>query len=67
MNTPDIFKSKRFWSAVLGVLFMAAVHFIPALAADQDTLTKSALILIGLLIGGYSVEDAIEAHAAAKK
>lgn len=61
MSVPDLFRSKRWWSAVVGLVFMAAVHFIPALAADQDTLTKSALIIIGLLIGGYSVEDAVTA------
>lgn len=61
MQLPDLFRSRRWWSAVVGLLFMAAVHFIPALAADQDTLTKSALIIIGLLVGGYSLEDAVTA------
>lgn len=64
MSVPELFKSKRWWSAVVGLAFMAAVHFVPALVPDQDLLTKSALVVIGLLIGGYAVEDGVQAYKA---
>lgn len=61
MSIPDLFRSKRWWSAVVGLVFMAAVHFVPALEPDAQLLTTAALIVVGLLIGGYSVEDAVTA------
>lgn len=56
-----IFKSKRFWSAVVGLVFMVLTQLVPDLKANQETLITGAMILIGLLIGGYSLEDAMTA------
>lgn len=57
----EIFKSRRFWSAVLGLLFMVLVSFVPALEPYRDTLIAAATVVIGLLIGGYAAEDVAEA------
>lgn len=54
---PPIFRSKRFWSALLGVVFMVIVAFVPELEGDQQLLISAITVVIGLLIGGYSAED----------
>lgn len=61
MAIPEIFKSKRFWSALVGLVMMVAVNLVPDLADNADTLTAAILVVVGLLIGGYSVEDAAQA------
>lgn len=58
----ELFKSRRFWSAIVGLVMMVIVNFIPELKQNAETLTTAIMIVVGLLIGGYSVEDAISAH-----
>lgn len=67
VQIPAIFRSKRFWSAVLGLVMMVLIHFEPRLADNAEQLTASVLIIIGLLVGGYAVEDAIEASASKRQ
>lgn len=57
----DVFKSKRFWSALVGLVFMVASAMIPSLEQHAEQLINSILIVISLLIGGYSAQDAINA------
>lgn len=59
IGLPDIFRSKRFWTAALGLFFMVLVEFIPAIAGSADMLQQSAFALVGLLIGGYIGQDTI--------
>ncbi len=66
MKVPELFKSRRWWSGVVGLLFMGVVHFVPALVPDAELLTKSALVIVSLLIGGFSATDSAEAFAAKK-
>jgi uncharacterized membrane protein len=63
MNLTEIglFKSKRFWSAVLGLVLMIAINFVPDLEANADMLQDTVLVIIGILIGGYTVVDAVKA------
>jgi hypothetical protein len=63
----EIFKSRRFWSGIVGLVFMALVAFVPTLAEHVELLSTAAVIVIGLLIGGYSVEDAVQAWKAPDK
>lgn len=58
----ELFRSRRFWSAIVGLVLMVVVNFVPELAQNVDTLTTAIMIVIGLLIGGYSLEDAISAR-----
>jgi hypothetical protein len=53
----DLFKSRKWWAMVVGLVMMAIVHFVPDLAENADQLTESILIVVGLLIGGYALED----------
>ena len=62
MQLPSVLKSRRFWTGIVGVVMMAAVQFIPGLAEHVDLLTNAILVLIALLIGGYSLEDAVLAY-----
>ena len=56
-----LFKSKRFWSAVVGLVLMIAINFIPDLEVNADMLQDTILVIIGLLIGGYTVVDTMQA------
>lgn len=64
---PSIFKSKRFWSAIIGLVFMIAVEFVPEVGTNADELQGSIMIVIGILIGGYSVQDAAAAFRGENK
>lgn len=57
-------KSKRFWSALLGVAVMIIATWFPELRTHADEIIPAALIIVGLLIGGYSAEDALRAYKA---
>ena len=63
----EIFRSKRFWTALLGVVSMLLVAFVPELEAHVDTLTPGILAVVGLLIGGYTVQDSISAYQGENK
>jgi len=41
---------------------MVLVNVIPELADNDSQLTNAILTIVGLLVGGYSIEDAIEAR-----
>lgn len=57
----ELFKSKRFWSAIVGVVMMFIIAIFPELEANNSIITEALLIFIGLLIGGYTVVDAVNA------
>lgn len=57
----DIWKSKRFWSAVMAVITMLVYNYLPQLEVDQEVMTQGLLAIIGLLVGGYVVEDVVVA------
>ena len=61
MNIPDVFRSKRFWTGLIGLVFMVAVEFFPELAENSDLLIDSTLVVVGLLIGGYTAVDVAQA------
>lgn len=63
-NVPEIFKSKRFWSALVGLVMMVATSLIPELEQHADTLIPAILLVISLLIGGYAAEDYAQAKQA---
>lgn len=65
VNVPEIFTSKRFWSAVVGLVMMVATSLIPELEQHADTLIPAILLVISLLIGGYAAEDYATAKGAA--
>lgn len=60
-NWTDIFRSKRFIAAGVGLVVMLLVAAIPELEASEDIIIESLVVLIGVLIGGYSIQDAITA------
>lgn len=58
----ELSKSKRFWMAILGVIFMIIEVLNPTLAGEADTLIPATLVLIGIAVGGFSLEDAARAN-----
>ena len=53
----DIFKSKRFWVAVINVVMMVVTGFVPQLAEHSDIIIPALVIITGFLVGGYTLED----------
>lgn len=66
MSVPELFKSKRFWVSLLGMLVIIVSAFEPHLAARFNEIVPSVLMIVGFLVGGYSLEDAITANASKK-
>lgn len=62
VQTDNVFKSKRFWSALLGLVMMIATSIVPGLEENAETLVPAILVMIGLLIGGYTAEDVAQAR-----
>jgi hypothetical protein len=57
MNDKPIYLSKRFVSALAGVILMLVVALVPALAAYEAVLVEAITQVILALIAGYSLTD----------
>jgi len=62
MSIPELLKSKRFWTLVTGLVSLVVVSIAPQLKEQVNTLIPAIVALVVALIGGYSVEDGIEAY-----
>jgi hypothetical protein len=58
----EVFKSRRFWSAVIGLIAIVVSGLVPELQEHIDIIVPGILGIVGVLIGGYSVEDAVNAQ-----
>jgi hypothetical protein len=56
-----LLKSRRFLVLIICVVLYAVASYVPALAVHIDNIGLILTLLGGLLIGGYSVEDAVAA------
>jgi len=52
-----LFRSKRFISAVIGVVIMIIVAFVPELATYELLLVEQLTQIVVALIAGYSLTD----------
>ena len=57
-------KSKRFWVALLEFVFLVVIVYVPELEPHVPQLIEASVIVAGLLIGGFSLEDAATAFRA---
>jgi hypothetical protein len=64
MKNVTIIKSKRFWTMIVEALFLLLVSVIPELEEFAPELIEASVIVAGLVIGGYSLEDAAIAFKA---
>lgn len=53
-----LFKSKRFITTLVGMVVMIVSTLVPQLADQLDILAPTIVILVGVAVGGYSVQDA---------
>lgn len=58
---PDLLKSKRFWSALVGVLVITLSSFDSRLADHLNVIAPAVLGIVGILVGGYTVEQTAQA------
>jgi uncharacterized membrane protein YeaQ/YmgE (transglycosylase-associated protein family) len=59
---PEIFRSRRFWSAVIGLIAMTLAGIVPELQDHIDIIVPGIVGIVGVLIGGYAIEDALAAR-----
>lgn len=57
MIDKPIFKSKRFISAVVGVVVMVLVAYLPELAPFETIILENVADVVVALIAGYSLTD----------
>lgn len=56
-----ILKSRRFMTASVGLLVYILIQLVPALAPIAPEIGTVAAALFALVVGGYSIEDALTA------
>lgn len=56
-----ILNSKRFWSALVGLLVIVLSAYLPELRAHLDVIAPAVVGIIGVLVGGYTVEQTAQA------
>ncbi len=61
MQAHDIWKSRRFWSSIMAIVVMLVYNYMPDLDVDPEVLTQGVLAIVGLLVGGFVVEDIVVA------
>ena len=54
---PAVFRSRRFWSAVIGLVAMVVTGLVPELREHIDIIVPGIVGIVGILIGGYAAED----------
>lgn len=64
MQLPELLKSKRFWVSAFGLLTIVVSAFEPHLAERFNEIVPAVLVIVGFLVGGYSLEDAVTANKA---
>lgn len=64
MQLPELLKSKRFYVSLLGLLTIIVSAFEPHLAERFNEIVPAVLVIVGFLVGGYSLEDAVTANKA---
>lgn len=52
----ELFRTRRFWSALLGFVFMVGAAFFPELNGQADTLIQAIMVVVGFLIGGFTAD-----------
>lgn len=58
----EVLKSRRFWSAVIGLVAMIVTGLVPELQPHIDIIVPGIVGIVGILIGGYAIEDAVTAQ-----
>ena len=53
----DTLRSKRFWSALIGLLTILITGVAPDLKEHIGVIVPGVLGIVGLLIGGYTAQD----------
>ena len=59
---PALLKSKRFWVSILGLIAILVSAYDPTLSTRFNEIVPAVLVIVGFLVGGYSLEDAVTAN-----
>lgn len=63
VGLPDIFRSKRFWTAIVGIISMGLVALEPRLYESAPMIEASILAITSLLITSFTGQDWLVAKA----
>lgn len=66
MSVPELFKSKRFWSAVIGLVVLIASSLEPRLADHLNVIAPSIVAIVGMLVGGFTIEETTQVYSDGK-
>lgn len=64
---PALLKSKRFWTAMLGTIVIVVSAFEPHLAEKFEQIVPAVIVIVGFVVGGYTIEDTVNPPSAASK
>jgi hypothetical protein len=54
---PPLFKSRKYWTAIFGVIVAGIIAYIPELEAVQSEMVLMCTVVFGIAIHGYAKED----------
>ena len=57
MSIPTVLKSRRFVSGIVGLIVILLAGVVPELRTEFETIATAVVVIVGVLIGGYSAED----------
>lgn len=57
----ELIRSKRFWTMVLGAVVSTIIATVPGLEDVREELLQVLVVIVGLVIGGYTLEDTASA------
>ena len=55
-SLPDLLKSRRFQTALIGLVMIVLTNIFPNLEAQAEELTAAILLIVGLIVGGYTAD-----------
>ena len=72
MGYEKLMKSRRFTTMAIEVVLMVIIAVLPAdiapgIAENKTEIISALVVLAGVLIGGYSVEDAVATYKGTKQ
>lgn len=50
-------QNRRLWVSAVGTFMIILVNFVPAFEPNVELLTSALLVVIGFLVGGFTLED----------
>lgn len=59
----NLFKSREFWSLVVGAVISILVALVPQLESSKTEIISAIMVLVGVIIASFGTEKALAANS----